>query len=220
MDTKTIELVEMTPEQKAEFEAFKAAKEQKEKAENIKKERENYKLMVDNYIMEQFPVLKECSENIARCKKSVMDTFMTAIELKSELFKVENDQQSHTFTSIDGKFRIIVGNYSNDGYADTVNEGIAIVKEVVSSMAKDDESRALVEAILKLLSKDQKGTLKASRVIQLRQMAEQLGNDRLIEGVRIIEDSYQPTASRTFIKAAFKNDNKEWESIPLGISEA
>ncbi len=149
-----------------------------------------------------------------------MDTFITAIELKSELFKVNTEQMSHTFTSKDGKFRIIVGNYSCDGYADTVNEGIAIVKEVMSSVAIDEKSKALVNGILRLLSKDQNGTLKASRIIQLRQMAEELNNDRLMEGVKIIEESYKPTQSSAYIKASRKNEDNKWVNVPLGISEA
>ncbi|MGC8825367.1 MAG: DUF3164 family protein, partial [Bacteroidales bacterium] len=109
---------------------------------------------------------------------------------------------------------------TTDAYRDTVNEGIAIVKEAIVGMAKDDDSRALVEAILKLLSKDQKGNLKASRVLQLRQLADRIGNERLIEGVKIIEESYQPQITKTFIRAEYKNESGAWVSIPLGMTEA
>ena len=73
---------------------------------------------------------------------------------------------------------------------------------------------------MRLLAKDQKGTLKASRVLQLRKMAEETGNEQFIEGVRIIEESYQPTVTKQFIRADVKGDNGEWVSIPLSVTEA
>ncbi len=74
--------------------------------------------------------------------------------------------------------------------------------------------------VLKLLSRDSKGTLKASRVMQLRRIAEDTGNERFIEGVKLIEESYQPAVSKLFIRAEKKNDNGAWVSLPLGMTEA
>ena len=148
-----------------------------------------------------------------------MDSFVGALAMKADLFGVKDDQLSHTFTNSTSTRRISLGYYTTDGYRDTVAEGIAIVKEVVGSMAKDAQSRAMVDAILKLLSKDQKGNLKPSRVIQLRRMAEDLGNNRLLDGVRIIEDSYQPTISKIYVKAEYKNQDGAWENVPLGMTE-
>ena len=217
METKT---VEMTAEELKAFEAFKATQAKKTASEEAKKERDNYKEMIDNYIGEVFPKLINSSKVLSQVKQEVMESFNAAIQLKNELFKVKDGQLSHTFTNQEGTKRITVGFYTTDAYADTVNEGIAIVTEVISSLAKDPESSALVEAIMKLLSKDSKGTLKASRVIQLHQMADKLGNERLIEGVRIIEESYQPQTSKTFIRAEMKAENNAWINIPLGITEA
>ena len=59
-----------------------------------------------------------------------------------ELFKTENaDQRSHTFTTSDGNMRLTIGQYTTDGYRDTVEDGIAIVKEYITSLAKDTEHR-------------------------------------------------------------------------------
>jgi len=220
MENNGIKLVEMTPEQAAEFEAFKMDKELKEKTKQQLNEREKYKIMIDDYISGVFPNLQTCSKTIANVKREVIDTFKAAIELKTELFNVKDEQRSHTFTHRNGTMRIMVGNYTADGYADTVNEGVAIVKEIVSSLAKDEQSQALTTAILKLLSKDQKGSLKPSRVLQLKQMAIQLHNDRLSEAVTIIEEAYQPTISKTFIRAEMKNADGAWVNVPLGITEA
>ena len=148
-------LVEMTPEEKAAYEAYKLAQAEREAAENLIREKENYKSLVAESIESVFPTLKKVSEDLDAAKSEVIKTFTTAINIKTDLFGVKRDNQmSHTFTSPDGTKRITVGNYTTDAYANTVNEGISIVKEVIGSMARDEESRALVDAIMKLLSKD------------------------------------------------------------------
>jgi hypothetical protein len=220
METNHIELVEMTPDQKAEFEAFKAAKIQKEEEQRKLEERKKYKSMIDEYIDELFPGLQDLSKKMAGTKQKVIETLSTAMDLKSDLFNVKSDQKSHTFTNSEGSKRIMIGNYQTDGYRDTVNEGIAIVTEVVGSLAKDDQSKALVNGIMRLLAKDKKGTLKASRVLELEQMAVELNNERLIEGVKIIKESYLPTVSKVYVKCEYKDETNAWCSLPLGITES
>ena len=107
-----------------------------------------------------------------------------------------------------------------DGYLDTVEDGIAIVKEYIESLAKDEKSKALVNMVLRLLSRDAQGTLKASRIVQLRKIAEETGNDRFLEGVRIIEESYRPSVSKQFIRVETRNENGAWVTVPLGMTES
>ena len=80
--------------------------------------------------------------------------------------------------------------YVTDGYRDTVEDGIAIVKEYIAGLANDDKTQALVNMVFRLLARDAKGTLKASRIVQLRKVAQDTGDERFLEGVRIIEESY------------------------------
>ena len=129
-------------------------------------------------------------------------------------------RRSHTFMNADGTRRITLGNHVADGYDNTVEEGIAIVKEFLNSLAKDDESKALINTILRLMSRDMKGNLKASRVIQLRRTAEDLGNERFLEGVRIIEESYRPELSKQYIRAEYKNEDNALVTVPLGMTES
>ena len=122
--------------------------------------------------------------------------------------------RSHTFTNSEGNKRITLGVYVTDGYRDTVEDGIAIVKEYIASLANDDKTQALVNMVFRLLARDAKGTLKASRIVQ------DTGDERFLEGVRIIEESYQPEVSKQFIRAEIKNENGMWKPIPLGMTES
>ena len=201
--------VVMTAEEKAEFEAFQREKAKKAAEEKAKNDREMYKQMVDEEIANSIPVLLGISEQIKASKQTVMDNFKTILEMKADLFKTKVKDD-----------RITLGVYVTDGYRDTVEDGIAIVKEYIEGLAKDEKTKALVSMVLRLLARDAKGTLKASRIVQLRKVAMETGDDRFIEGVRIIEEAYQPEVSKQFIRAEIKNENGMWKPIPLGMTES
>lgn len=212
----------MTAEERTEFEAFQREKARKAAEEKAKADREMYKQMVDEEIENSIPVLLGISEEIKESKQKVLDNFKAILAMKSDLFKTKmrNDQRSHTFTNSAGDKRITLGVYVTDGYRDTVEDGIAIVKEYIASLANDEKTQALVNMVFRLLSRDAKGTLKASRIVQLRKVAEDTGDARFMEGVRIIEESYQPEVSKQFIRAEMKDRNGMWRPIPLGMTES
>lgn len=222
MEERSKQTVFMTEEEKAEFEAFQQAKARKAAEEKAKADREMYRQMVDEEIENSIPVLLGISEEIKESKQKVLDNFKAILAMKSDLFKTKmrNDQRSHTFTNSAGDKRITLGVYVTDGYRDTVEDGIAIVKEYIASLANDEKTQALVNMVFRLLSRDAKGTLKASRIVQLRKVAEDIGDARFMEGVRIIEESYQPEVSKQFIRAEMKDRNGMWRPIPLGMTES
>ena len=211
----------MTAEEKEQFEAFKAAQAAARAKEQAKRDREAYRELVDETIDRAIPTLLDISRGIKDTKRTVLDDFQAVIDMKSETLKVRKDEQrSDTFTNSAGDKRVTVGVYVTDGYRDTVEDGIAIVKEYIEGLASDEKTKSLVKMVLRLLARDAKGTLKASRVVQLRKIAEETGSERFMEGVQIIEESYQPAVSKRFIRAEVKNENGAWVSIPLGMTEA
>ena len=217
--------VTMTDAEMAEFKAFQEARKAEAAKAQAKQMREDYREMVDDAIESMMPKLKVVSKDLENYKRTVFEEFSAILDMKGEMFKMEKgedlDNQSHTFTNSKGTMRIVLGHYVTDNYLDTVDEGIAKVQSYISSLASDKKSQDLVDMVMRLLAKDAKGTLKASRVIQLRKAAEMSGAPEFIEGVKIIEESYQPIKSRTYLKAYEKNaDTGAWVQIPLGMTEA
>lgn len=214
-------MVEMTADDRQQFEAFKAAQAAKREKEQAKRDREAYKELVDETIEQTIPSLQCLSQGIKDEKQAVIDAFRRVIDMKADVLKLKKDgQRSDTFTNSAGDKRITIGVYTTDGYRDTVEDGIGIVKEYIEGLVSDDKTKALVKMVLRLLARDAKGTLKASRVVQLRKIAEETGSERFMEGVQIIEEAYQPAVSKQFIRAEMKNENGAWVSIPLGMTEA
>lgn len=213
--------VTMSAAELAEFEAFKAAQAAKRAKEERKQNLDTFNAMIDEQIACAIPELKDISEQLSSVKKTVFENFRALLDMKKDIMKMTKDgQRSHTFTTSDGQSRIELGFYQLDNYRDTVNDGIALVKDYITSLAETDETKALVYMVLKLLSKDQKGDLKASRVLQLRQMADKINDDSFTEGVEIIMNSYAPIPSKQFIRAFIKGEDGEWLPIPLSITDA
>ena len=50
-------------------------------------------------------------------------------------------------------------------------------------------------------------------------MAEDSGDELFIEGVQIIEESYQPTVSKKYIRAQYRDKNGQWKYIPLSMTD-
>ena len=213
--------VTLSASELAEFEAFKAAQAAKRAKEERKQNLDTFNQMIDEEVNLTIPELENLADSLSVIKRTVFDNFKTLLDMKKDVMKMTKDnQRSHSFTTSDGQSRIELGYYNLDNYRDTVNDGIALIKEYIKGLAKDPETQSLVDMVLKLLSKDQKGNLKASRVLQLRQMADKINDARFSEGVEIIMDAYAPIPSKQFIRAFKKGDQGEWVSIPLSITDA
>lgn len=214
-------LVEMTPEQKAQYEAFLKEQERKAIADAKRVQRKQLQEMTDEVMADAVAELQKCSDQLVATKKKIIGTFSTLMELRKEVNDEagRKEQDTYMFTNTAGTQRIRIGYNITDNYLDQVEEGIAKVKAYLESLAKDEQSAELIALVLKLLARDQKGNLKASRVIQLGQLAEKSGNDEFQEGMRIIREAYRPTRSKLFIRCSTREKDKDWKDLGLGISE-
>ncbi len=212
--------VTMTAEEQQQFEAFKKQQEKEAAAKRRKENRAAYAQIVDEQIAAAIPELRELSAKIKDVKATVFGNFEEVLKMKADVMGLTQEgQRSHTFTHSNGNLRLTLGVNTIDGYRDTVEDGITMVKKYIESLAVDDNSRALVNTVLRLLSRDQQGNIKASRVLQLRKMADETGNEQFIEGVKIIEESYQPATTKQFIRAEYKDDKGTWKIVPLSVTD-
>lgn len=217
-----MEKVEMTAEERREFEAFRAEKKKKEAAELRKLQRATYQQMVDDELAQAVPELRRLSQDIRTVKDAVFSNFQTVLQMKEEVVGFKEDGQfSHTFTNSESTLRLTLGVNTVDGWSDMAETGIAMVRKYIESLATDEKTKTLVNTVLRLLSKDKQGNLNASRVLQLAKMAEESKDEQFIEGVKIIQESYMPTETRRYIRAQYRDETTAngWRNIPLGITD-
>lgn len=204
----------------AERAALREQLKAQERADSQKRQEsiDAYKQMVDEFCADSFERMKKISELLRAEKERVFAAADLLIEQKEALFKTKSDRHSNQFTTSDGKVTVALGYRTTDGWDDTVNEGIAKVKEYLSSLAATEEGAKAVNIILKLLAKDKKGNMKASSMIQLEQEAAKNGNPLFVEGVQIIRDAYRPVDSCQFISVSYKDDNGVKHVLPLSLA--
>ena len=228
MDNKTTQAVEMTAEEFAAYQAFKEDQAKKAAEARIQALRDGYAEMSEAFIAKTIKKLTPLSNKIREKKAEVLEEFSALQKLKAELLDIDGKDmpKSHTFTNASSDKRVTIGVYETDNYDDTVEEGIAIVKEYIESLAQDEKSARLVKMVMSLLARSANGALKASRVVRLHRLADESGDQRFIEGVRIIEAAYRPTITRTYIRCEVRSIDpetqvvKDWEVLPLGMTES
>ena len=210
-------LNDLTPAQRAEL---KAQLEAAERAEKQKRQDDidAYKQSVDDFVRTTFERMKKVSELMREEKNAAFTSADTIIALKDELYDTKTDRHSNSFTSSDGMISITLGRRTNDGWDDTVNVGVQKVHDFFKSMARDEEMAALTEMVMSLLARDKKGNLKASRVLQLREVARKSGYSDLMEAVDIIQQAYKPVESVEFISVQYKDENGVKQTLPLSLA--
>lgn len=214
--------VEMTAEEYQEYLAMKKKRAAEEAKEKRKADLEAYRQLVDTTLVDVSAILIDKSRELSATKSYVLELFRGVIQMKQEVVGLkEGGQFSHTFTDSESTVRITIGYNTIDGYLDTVNEGIALVKEYLQSLGNDENSETLVSMVLQLLSTDQQGNLKASRVVQLRKYANESGNERFIEGVELIESAYLPQKTKQYIRLDIRDaKTNAWRPVPLSLTDA
>lgn len=216
MKPNEINLDNLNADQLAQLEQQLEAKKKADKA-RIQADREAYTELVDETVRSMVKRLQNLSSEMAAVKAEVFAAFDSIIKTKEELFKVKLDRRSDTFTTRDGQMSIQLGYRTLDAYDDTVDAGIAKVKEYLATLAKDDNSAALVDTVMSLLAKNRKGELKASRVLELERLAAKSGSPEFMDGINTIKAAYKPAKSGQFISVTIKNDEGKDENLPLSI---
>lgn len=203
---------------KEQLDALMKQAEERRLAEDAKKreDKEAYLGLVDEAILQSIPELKEISEKMLQAKAKVFERFKKLIEIKESLYKVKDNQQTHTFTTQDGKLTLCLGSRTVNDYDSTLGSGIEKIKKYISTFDADNELTEVVNQLLKL---DKNGNLKPSRVMELAQLANKIDNTDFKEGVAIIQQAYQPRATCQFVTVC---ENKETgkKYIPLSMSRA
>jgi len=227
-EKKNMETVQMTAEEKAQFEAFKQEQARRQAEERVQQLRDNYAALRESFVKKTMKVLTPLSDKIRQKKAEVLEEAAALQALKAELLEIDGKDmpKSHTFTNDAGTMRVTIGVYETDAYDDTVEEGIAKVKSYIEGLATDPKSQQLVKMVLSLLQRSANGALKASRVVRLRKLADESGDAQFLEGVKIIETAYRPAVSRTYIRCEKREIDEnggvvhDWEAIPLGMTES
>ena len=205
--SKTIDLKNLSD---AEIQAELERRNQKKVSD-----REAYKSLVQETVPKAVLKLAAVSEQLSNVKRDVFQYFEDTLNLKTEAYGIKDNQQSHTFSTDNAE--ITIGYRVTDGWDDTVTAGIEKVKTFLNTLAKDENSAALVNTVFSLLKKDAKGNLKGNRVLELQKLTADFKDENFTDGVEIISKAYKPKRTSWFIEAS-TIENGVKTSVPLSMS--
>lgn len=214
--THIMDVTKMTAAERAEL---KAQLEAQERAEKQKRQNDinAYKDIVSEFCHRTKDRMMDLSRQMRERKDEVFKEVSSIIDMKEKLYNTKLDRHSNSFTSPDG-ITVSLGRRTNDGWDDTVEVGIQKVKEYLATLAKDDDSAKLYTAVMRLLSKDRKGNLKASAMLQLEKYAAEWNDPLFTEGVETIRNAYRPVETCDFISVSYKDGEGKEHAIPLSLA--
>lgn len=186
------------------------------KREKREREREAYRQLVDDTVKQACQRLQSAADILAEIKAEIFQSFKTVLALKEDVYSVKEQQRSHTFST--DAYGITIGYRVIDGWDDSASAGVAKVRNFIGSLAKDENSAALVDTVFNLLKKDAQGNLRANRVIELQKLTGKFNNLEFTDGVNIIMNAYKPVRSCWFVEAWLVGDGGKKINIPLSIS--
>lgn len=213
-----LDFTKLTPEQKRALREQLEAEERAEK-EAEKRLRSDYNVLKNDQVEATFRRLQNLSSNLEHEKVDIFNQFGSLIAMKKEIYNLSNDQldmqQSHTFTNAAMDKSIILGSNVIDRWTDDVHIGVDGVKSWLEKGIADEKSKGFIRAFLKP-NKD--GVLKASRVLEMSQEANKIGDRELIGHIDFIRDQYRPMKTSTYVKAKWRDDNGVWQWLALSMS--
>ncbi|OBW40832.1 hypothetical protein AB670_02783 [Chryseobacterium sp. MOF25P] len=186
----TIDIAQLTPEQKQTI-ADQVAQEEKNKKAKLAKDKKLLKGLENDIVIGQIDYFIDKREDIENRIVTLFSNIEPVIELRAEVFgNKKREQDSHTFTLDDGSASIKVGWNMKPSFNGTEAEGIVKIREYMTSLAGESENeKVLMEMIQIFLKTDAQGNYEPKKVRQLNTMREKANSPLFSEGMDIINDA-------------------------------
>lgn len=217
---KTVTIDQLSAEDRAAL-LKQLEQEQKEAAEKVRKDKENYKQLQDDVLGRIVPKLLAFNDEQQAIVKHVYGECEALIEMKKELYDTKSVQDSHTFTAQDGSASVRIGYNTIIGFDGTQSAGIEKVKAYLSSLGGDDEKRQTLSGLLNtFLKEDKDGRLNPQRVKELSDWKDKIHDESFREGITIIEDAQVKVRTTTYVRgwAFLGEDGEERRKVNFNIS--
>lgn len=185
----TTETVQMTAEERAEFDAFMAQKNAKAEKEQRKQDRATYKELSADFVNQNINFLTMHHEATEVVIDNLFKEYESILGLKAQIYGTRiEEQDSHTSTLEDGSASITIGWNVSIGFDGTESEGVKKIKDFITSLSDDSEKvkklSKMVNTFLKPNAKT--GMLNPSKIIELSKLRDEFNNADFDEGLDII----------------------------------
>ena len=205
---------EMTTKELEEF----LKKKKSEEAAKRERERVKYEKERDTAIGQLMEAAREASLALARLKSmatSVMDGQHMKLEEYGALRK--NSKGGFNVTNSAGTARVTRRIDSDPKWDERAEKGVELIKEFLADAVKKRDKK-LFEILLSFLERNKKGDLEYAKVLTLMQHRDKYSDERWLEGLRLLEESY--SLIRKGFAYYFEVKEKEgdkWQKVELNF---
>lgn len=206
----TVQLKDLSPEDRAELAKQIEAEKQAEKQKKL-----TYKQIVSDTVNSVFERLQAAADMLGDSKQNAFNELNALLDTKLEVYDVPDNQKTHTFTNTDGSKRIVIGVQPVSRWDGTESAGIEKITQFVNSLIHDTNSEKLVSMVMNFLKKDRAGYLNPNRVLELYKLKDEINDPLFTEGVEIIMAAYAPVDSSKFIEAYEKAPDGKFKNLEL-----
>lgn len=205
---------EMTTKELEEF--LKAKK--KDEAAKREREKAKYEKDRDASIEHVMEAAREASLALNRLKDIVtviMDEQHRKLDEYGALRK--NSKGGFTVSNTDGTARVTRRIDSDPKWDERAEKGVALIREFLADTVKKRDKK-LFEILLSFLERNKKGDLEYAKVLTLMQHRDKYSDERWLEGLRLLEESY--SLIRKGFAYYFEVKEKEgdkWQKVELNF---
>lgn len=190
MESKTIDLKDLSLEERKELARQLKEEERKEK-EALKSNKESLQELTEEVIDNNIDFFIKSQESVEVAILKLFEEVTTIIDARVETFGIEKkDQDSHTLTKSDGSASIKMGWNIKPTFNGTESAGIQKIKEFMSSLAGQTQNEKLLMEFLNIaLKTDIQGNYNPKKVRELNTMRERANSELFNNGMDIINSA-------------------------------
>lgn len=199
--TQTIDLGQLTPAQIKELQQQIEAK-RKEEADKEKRNKAALVDLTEDVVDKHIDNFVGLQGDLNQSILNLFDDAKTIIDARAEVYgNKKREQESHTLTKRDGTASIKMGWNMKPTFDGTESEGIAKIKEYMSSLAGDEKNeQIMMEFLNTFLKTDAQGNYNPQLVRKLNEKREVANSKLFDDGMDIIEASIVDIRTSMFAK--------------------
>ncbi|AKK74466.1 hypothetical protein OK18_19240 [Chryseobacterium gallinarum] len=186
----TIDLNNLTADQKKQI-AAQIAQEEKEKKAKKAQDKKLLKSMENEVVLGQIDYFVDKRDDIENRITKLFENIDPVIGLRAEVYGNEKrNQDSHTFTLDDGTASIKIGWNVRPSFNGTEAEGIVKIRQYMASLTGHSENEKILMDFLNIaLKTDAQGNYDPKKVRELNKMREKANSELFNEGMDIIDEA-------------------------------
>lgn len=207
--------------------AEELAKLEKQLKESKKAEKEKQKqdvaalvTMENEAITELFKEAQDLSNAIVVYKRKFIELVEPLIKMKIELKKAAENQGSYSFRTKDKKVGAKISYNTTSRYDDEIQAAVDYAKKWLEEQITDDKTLRLVELMRSLLSKGEKGSYSAEKLLEFIKAAKEMDEPLLLKAAEAIENSIYKDSTSVSVSFTYKDNLGIERQLPLSATKA